>query len=210
MRKLCAVMGVGKSAYYAWRKRPAAVICADALHIRRRMKALFSASRGSLGYRRMRQQLNEEGFIIGHHRVRKLMHSLGLRVKQRTRYKSTTQRNYQHRVAVNLLNQNFNPVGSNEVWAGDVTYVRTDEGWMYLAIVMDLFSRKIVGWHLDKRMTTDLVSEALKKASHVRQPSCGLVFHSDRGSQYTKPSVSGITHRIWDARKYGRCRCMLG
>ena len=82
-------------------------------------------------------------------------------------------------------NQNFNPVAPNQVWAGDVTYLKTDEGWMYLAIVMDLYSRRIVGWHLSKRMTTDLVNKALMKAYNLRQPPRGLVFHSDRGSQYT-------------------------
>jgi len=88
-------------------------------------------------------------------------------------------------VADNLLNQNFNPTAPNQVWAGDVTYLKTGEGWMYLAIVMDLYSRRIVGWHIDKRMTTDLVSKAMIKAYNHRQPPKGLVFHSDRGSQYT-------------------------
>ncbi|KZY47501.1 transposase, partial [Oleiphilus sp. HI0050] len=88
-------------------------------------------------------------------------------------------------VADNLLNQNFNPVGPNQILAGDVTYLKTGEGWMYLAIVMDLFSRRIVGWQIDKRMTTDLVSRAMIRAYNLRQPPKGLVFHSDRGSQYT-------------------------
>ena len=88
-------------------------------------------------------------------------------------------------VAPNLLNQNFNPLGPNEVWAGDITYLKTGEGWVYLAVVMDLFSRRIVGWHIDKRMTTDLIVKAMMKAYNLRQPPKGLVFHSDRGSQYT-------------------------
>jgi putative transposase len=88
-------------------------------------------------------------------------------------------------VAVNLLNQNFDPVGPNQIWAGDITYLKTGKGWMYLAIVMDLFSRRIIGWHIDKRMTTDLISKAMIKAYNLRQPPKGLVFHSDRGSQYT-------------------------
>ena len=100
-------------------------------------------------------------------------------------YKVTTKRKHSDAVADNLLNQNFNPVAPNQVWAGDVTYLKTGEGWMYLAIVMDLYSRRVVGWHIDKRMTTDLVSKALVKAYNLRQPGKGLVFHSDRGSQYT-------------------------
>lgn len=113
------------------------------------------------------------------------MRKLDLKVTQRKAYKVTTKGNPKARVADNLLNQNFDPVGPNQVWAGDVTYLKTDEGWAYLAVVMDLFSRRIVGWHLDKRMTADLVMSALAKAYKLRQPPPGLVFHSDRGSQYT-------------------------
>ncbi|XWR67227.1 IS3 family transposase ISSde6 [Providencia manganoxydans] len=117
--------------------------------------------------------------------VQKLMAQLGLIVTQRVAYKVTTKRKHSDAVADNLLNQNFNPHAPNEVWAGDVTYLKTGEGWMYLAIVMDLYSRRIVGWHIDKRMTADLVSKALMKAYNLRHPEKGLVFHSDRGSQYT-------------------------
>lgn len=133
----------------------------------------------------MTRKLRKEGFKVGRYRVRKIMTKLGLRVTQRVAYRVTTKRKHTDAVADNLLNQNFNPTGPNQVWAGDVTYLRTAEGWMYLAIVMDLYSRRIVGWHVDKRMTTDLVSRALIKAYNLRQPPKGLVFHSDRGSQYT-------------------------
>ena len=102
--------------------------------------------------------LRKEGIQIGRYRVRTLMTQLGLKAKQRQPYKVTTQRKHSDAVADNLLNQNFNPVGPNQVWSGDVTYLKTAEGWMYLAIVMDLFSRRIVGWHIDKRMTTALVT----------------------------------------------------
>ncbi len=185
VRRLCSVMEVSKSAYYDWSNRPAKVISAEELHLRRRMKALFEQSRDSLGSREMAKKLREEGFKISRDRVRNRMKILGLKVTQRVAYKVTTKRKHSDSVADNLLNQNFNPVAPNDVWAGDVTYLKTGEGWMYLAIVMDLFSRRIVGWHIDKRMTTDLVSKALIKAYNLRQPAKGLVFHSDRGSQYT-------------------------
>ena len=113
------------------------------------------------------------------------MHRLGLRVIQRQAYRVTTKRKMSDSVADNLLNQNFNPVALNEVWAGDVTYLRTAEGWIYLAIVMDLYSRRIVGWAIDKHMKQDLVIRAMVMAYNLRQPNRGLVFHSDRGSQYT-------------------------
>jgi putative transposase len=178
-------MNVSRSVYYAWLKRPAKVITVEQLNLYRKAKYFFEKSRNSLGYRELRKKLRSEGFNVSDYGVQKLMATLGLVVTQRVAYKVTTKRKHSDAVADNLLNQNFNPVAPNQVWAGDVTYLRTGEGWMYLAIVMDLYSRRIVGWHIDKRMTTDLVSKAMMKAYNLRQPPKGLVFHSDRGSQYT-------------------------
>jgi len=185
VRLCCRVMAVSKSSYYAWKKRPTRIIGPDELHLNRRAKALFNASRYSLGSRELCKKLREAGFEIGREKTRKLMHRLGLRVIQRQAYRVTTKRKMSDSVADNLLNQNFNPVGPNEVWAGDVTYLKTAEGWLYLAIVMDLYSRRIVGWAVDKHMKQDLVIRAMVMACHLRQPDKGLVFHSDRGSQYT-------------------------
>lgn len=178
-------MRVSRSGYYDWLKRPAKVIAAETLNLYRRVKLLFKQSRQSLGNREMTKKLREEGFAVGRYRVRTVMNRLDLKVTQRVAYKVTTKRKHSDAVADNLLNQNFNPVAPNQVWAGDVTYLKTGEGWMYLAIVMDLYSRRVIGWHIDRRMTTDLVSKALIKAHNLRQPGKGLVFHSDRGSQYT-------------------------
>jgi putative transposase len=185
VNQLCRVMQVSPSSYYAWLKRPATLTTADELHLYRRAKALFIESRESLGSRELMKKLRDEGFQIGRYKTRSLMRQLNLVVKQRVAYKVTTRRKHSDAVADNLLNQNFNPIAANEVWAGDITYLRTAEGWMYLAIVMDLYSRRIVGWHIDKRMTVDLIAKALSKAVNARQPNKGLVFHSDRGSQYT-------------------------
>ena len=192
VRLLCRVMNVGKSAFYAWKARPAKVITAEELHLYRRAKALFKVSRNSRGSRELAKKLNEEGIKVTRHRVRMLMKKLGLKVTQRVAYKVTTKRKYSDRIADNLLNQQFNPVGMNQVWAGDVTYLKTGEGWMYLAIVMDLYSRRIVGWAIDKRMTTSLISRAMIKAYNLRQPTRGLVFHSDRGSQYTSKAFAKL------------------
>jgi len=185
VRLLCRVMKVSHSAYYAWRKRPAQIITANELHLYRRMKELFSESRGSPGSRMMLKQLRKEGFKLGRYRVRGLMKRLKLMVTQRRAYKITTVRKHNHGVADNLVNQDFNPKASNQVWAGDITYLRTHEGWLYLAIVMDLHSRRIIGWAMDKVMTVDLVKRAMHMAIILRKPERGLVFHSDRGSQYT-------------------------
>ncbi len=185
MTVLCRVMRVSRSAYYTWKKRPGNLISAETLHLYRRMKVLFEQSRNSLGSREMMKKLREEGIQIGRYKVRKLMKKLNLKVTQRLAYKVTTKRNHRDDVADNLLNQNFNPVGPNQIWAGDITYLKTGEGWMYLAIVMDLYSRRIVGWSISKRMTTDLICKAMIMGYTLRQPPKGLVFHSDRGSQYT-------------------------
>jgi len=178
-------MQVNKSGYYDWLKRPAVIIGWDTLRLYRRIRRLFERSRGCLGNREMVKRLRKEDYQVGRYIVRKIMHRLNLKVTQRQAYKITTKRKHSDSVADNLLNQNFNPSAANQVWAGDVTYLKTGEGWMYLAVVMDLYSRRIVGWHIDKRMTTSLVNKALIKAYNLRQPPKGLVFHSDRGSQYT-------------------------
>lgn len=178
-------MRVGVSAFYDWKTRPAKVISAETLVLYRRMKTLFKASRNSLGSRELARKLCEEGYSISREKARRMMKKLSLVVTQRVAYKVTTKRKHHHAVADNLLNQNFNPLGKNEVWSGDITYLKTAEGWMYLAVVMDLYSRRIVGWSIDKCMTTDLVYRAMLTAINLRQPPRGLVFHSDRGCQYT-------------------------
>lgn len=188
-------MQVSRSAYYDWLVRPAQLITADELHLYRRIKQLFKASRESLGSREMVKKLRKEGFIIGRYRVRTLMKRLGLVVVQRQAYKVTTRRKHSDQVADNLINQDFNPKKPNQIWAGDVTYLRTYEGWMYLAIVMDLYSRRIVGWAIDKRMTVDLVSRAMQMAINLRAPGKGLIFHSDRGSQYTSKAFRRLLKR---------------
>ncbi len=185
VRILCRVMKVSKSAFYAWKARPVRIITAGELQLYRRAKALFKASRDSLGSRELAKKLRKEGFVVTRYRVMNIMSILKLIVKQRIAYKVTTKRKHSDSVADNLLNQNFNPVGKNQIWAGDITYLKTAEGWMYLAVIMDLYSRRIVGWAIDKRMTTSLISRAMIKAYNIRQPPKGLVFHSDRGSQYT-------------------------
>jgi len=112
----------------------------------------------------MVKKLREEGIEIGRYKARSLMAKLNLKVRQRIAYKVTTKRNHRDVVSPNLLNRNFNPIGPNQVWVGDITYLQTGEYWMYLAIVMDSYSRRIVGWHINKRMTTDLICKVMIKA----------------------------------------------
>lgn len=188
-------MQVSHTAYYDWLKRPVQLISEDELHLYRRTKQLFAAIRESLGSRGMVKKLRKEGINIGRSRARTLMKQLGLKVIQRQAYKVITKRKHANSVADNLVNQDFNPEKINQIWAGDITYLRTHEGWMYLAIVMDLNSRRIIGWALSKRMIIDLVERAMQMAINLRAPSKGLIFHSDRGSQYTSKRFSRLLKR---------------
>jgi len=181
---LCRVMGVGRSPYYDWTARGGKVIPPEELALRRRMKALFAESRQSLGSRTMRNKLRAEGFDVGRYRVRQLMKVLGLVVKPKRKFKVTTDSNHRLPVAENVLDRAFSPTAPNRAWATDITYLWTHEGWIYLAVVIDLYSRRVVGWSMDRRMTKSLVIRALLMAINLRKPPPGLIHHSDRGSQY--------------------------
>ncbi len=175
---------MNKSTYYEWKQRGAEIISAETFALCSRMKALFIQSRESLGSRGLMRQLRKEGFVVGRYQVRSLMNQLGLVVKVKRKYRVTTQSKHPFPVAENVLNREFNPAKPNQSWVSDITYVWTVQGWLYLAVVMDLYSRRIVGWHMDKTMTQALVIRALMMAINLRRPAAGLIHHSDRGSQY--------------------------
>ena len=156
----------------------------DQAALESRIREIFTASRKTYGSRRVLKQLKSEGYTIGRYRVRSLMRKLGLKARTPKRYKVTTDSNHKHPIAPNLLNRQFDVDTPNRVWTTDITYVWTLEGWLYLAVVMDLFSRQIVGWAMNKRMKAQLVLDALAMAYWRRKPSAGLLHHSDRGSQY--------------------------
>jgi putative transposase len=181
---LCRQLGVQRSAYYDWCARPCKVIAPEELALRRRMKALFTASRNSLGSRTMMRNLCAEGFTIGRDRTRRLMRAMNLVVKQKRKYNVTTDSKHYLPVAENVLDRQFVPQAPNQVWATDITYLWTQQGWIYLAVVIDLYSRRVVGWAMDRRMKKALVMRALMMAVNLRQPPSGLLHHSDRGSQY--------------------------
>ena len=181
---LCRVLKVQRSAYYDWQAQPCKVIAQEELALRRRMKELFTVSRGSLGSRTMMKNLNQEGFEIGRDRTRRLMKRLKLTVRQKRKYKVTTDSKHNLAVAKNVLNREFCPSAPNHAWGTDITYVWTQQGWIYLAVVIDLYSRRVVGWSMDRRMKKALVIRALMMAVNLRKPPPGLIHHSDRGSQY--------------------------
>jgi len=149
-----------------------------------RIHAIFKEHRSKYGSRRILKQLEEEGYDIGRYKVRRIMKDLGLKAKISKRFKVTTDSRHAFPVAPNVLNRNFDVTAPNKVWTADISYVWTLEGWLYLAIVMDLFSRQIVGWAMDRRMKKQLAIDALAMAYFRRRPDRGLLHHSDRGSQY--------------------------
>ena len=205
---MCRMLGVQRSAYYAWRNRPQRVIPAEELVLRRRMKALFEASRRSLGSRMLMNNLRQEGFEIGRTRVRNLMKKQDLVVKEKRKYKVTTDSNHSFSVAENVLNRAFSPAAPNHVWATDITYLWTQQGWLYLAVVIDLHSRRVVGWSMDRRMHKALVIRALLMAINLRKPPPGLIHHSDRGSQYASREYQKLLKRfgmICSMSRKGNC-----
>ena len=205
---LCRLLGVQRSCYYEWRDRPGKVIAPEALALRRRMKALFAASRGSLGSRMMMKNLRQEGFEIGRYKTRRLMKQLRLRVKQKRKYKVTTDSKHSFPVAENVLNREFSPSAPDQVWGTDITYLWTQQGWIYLAVVIDLYSRRVVGWSIDRRIKKALVIRALMMAVNLRKPPPGLICHSDRGSQYASRDYQKLLRQhglICSMSRKGNC-----
>ena len=205
---LCRLLGVQRSAYYDWRDKPCKALSPEELALRRRMRELFKASRDSLGSRTLAEKLREEGFKIGRDRTRRLMKVLSLKVKQKRKYKATTDSKHQLPVAENVLNRQFSPQLPNEVWGADITYLWTQEGWVYLAVVIDLYSRRVVGWAMDRRMKKALVIRALMMAINLRKPPPGLVHHSDRGSQYASHAYQALLRQhgmICSMSRKGNC-----
>lgn len=185
VHRLCTVLGVSRSGYYAWRKRlPSPRSQANAM-LGKAIQAIFARSRQTYGRYRVQAELGACGHPVGHNRIARIMQQMGLKARQRRRrVPRTTQANHALPVAANLLQQDFTARRPNQKWLADITYIATQEGWLYLAIVLDTFSRKVVGWSIQPRLTTPLVTAALHAALGHRQPVPGLVHHSDRGSQY--------------------------
>jgi len=149
---------------------------------------IFTKSRNTYGTRRIQRALAKEGLQISRRRIKKLMNEQGLVVKTKKKFKATTDSKHSLPVADNLLDRDFNPMRANQTYAGDITYVPTEEGWLYLAVVIDLYSRQIVGWSMDRTMRAELVNNALLMAIWKRKPARGLLWHTDRGSQYASDS----------------------
>ncbi|MFO8163787.1 MAG: IS3 family transposase, partial [Desulfatiglandales bacterium] len=181
---LCKVMEVSRSGYYAWRKPGKPRHQQDNERLIPVVRELHRASKGTYGTRRLSVDLTVNGFPCGRFRARTLMALAGVKARQRKKFKATTDSNHNLPVAPNLLDRRFNVTKPDRAWVSDVTYVWTTKGWLYLAVIIDLFSRRVVGWSMKNRITRKLVIDALQMAVWRRRPGNGLIFHSDRGSQY--------------------------
>ena len=184
LRILCRVLRVSRSGYYAWRDRKPSVRALDDERLRPKVVEAFKVGRGTYGSPRVLDELIDQGFEIGRRRVARLMRELGLRGVSPRKFRVTTDSDHNHAIAENLLARDFEAKRPNEKWVTDITYVWTSEGWLYLAIVMDLYSRRIVGWSMADHLRTELCLDALQMAIKQRTKIRGLVHHSDRGVQY--------------------------
>ncbi len=181
----CQVLGVSRPCYYHYRRhtegKPVDPEHQDMLDW---IKKIAAASDNTYGSRRMKRAMNGLGYPISRHKARRLMREANVQVRHRRKYKVTTNSNHKQPVFDNLLQRQFEVAQPDQVYASDVTYIWTQEGWLYLAVVIDLCSRKVVGWSMSTRMKAQLVCDALEMAIWQRRPKAGLIHHSDRGSQY--------------------------
>ena len=179
--RLSRLLGVSRSGVYAACRRGQAARHAP---LAGSVLAAFQASGGNYGSRRVSAALKAQGLAVGRCRTRRLMREQGLKARWRRKFVHTTNSRHDLPVADNILDRQFKPDAPDRAWVADITYIRTARGWLYLAAVMDLYSRKVVGWAMAPTMPAELVCEALKMAIDLRQPAAGLIVHSDRGSQY--------------------------
>ena len=201
----CRILQVSRSGYYAYRRTKP---CAKRLQQQTHVKAAFSSSGASYGSRRVMHALRAQGLRIGRYRVRTLMREAGLRTNWKRKFVSTTDSRHTLPVAENVLNRQFDVGEPNRAWVSDITYIRTAQGWLYLAVVLDLYSRRVVGWSMAPTMPAGLVISALALALQQRQPVAGLVLHSDRGSQYASDEYQALLRRhhvICSMSRKGNC-----
>lgn len=206
---MCRVLKVGRSSYYAWLKRPpgSREMADTALLVQ--IRHYFEQSNQTYGPKRIHADLVEAGIRCGHNRVARLMRENGLRAKTKRRFKAqTTDSDHKLPVAPNLLNQEFIAEEKDQIWLSDITYIKTGQGWFYLAVVLDLYSRRIVGWAMSRSLHRQLVIDALQMAIDARKPLPGLLHHSDRGSQYASADYQDLltqAEMIGSMSRKGNC-----
>lgn len=195
---MCRVLTVSRSGYYGWRGRAPSHRAQANTRLTADVQRVFVEHQGRAGAPRITKQLREEGQVVGQNRVARVMRTDQLRAKAAKKYKATTNSNHNLPVAPNLLEQDFSAQTPNQKWVSDITCIWTDAGWLYLAVVLDLYSRLVVGWAMGERMTASLVCEALTLALWRRKMPTGVIVHSDRGSQYCSADYQRLflKHRL--------------
>jgi putative transposase len=197
VKKMCQVLKVSRSGFYDWRNRSLSSRRQADQAILPKIVKVFKDGRRTYGSPRITRQLKAEGECCGKNRIARLMRLNGIKAKTKKKFKVTTDSGHNKEVAANLVNQCFKADYPDQLWCSDITYIWTKEGWLYLAVILDVYSRRIVGWSMSKRVTEDLVITALKQALSYRTPSPNTIFHSDQGRQY----ASGRLRKLLENQK---------
>jgi len=184
MRLMAKLLGVSASGFHTWKKRSPSRREVEEYKLIRAIEDIHRSSRQTYGSPRIHAQLKGMGFDVNQKKIERLMRKFGIRAKTKRKFRVTTDSKHNLPVAENILNREFSPDAPNKKWAGDITYLWTKEGWLFLAVIVDLFSRQVVGWSMDERITKELTLSALRMGLRRRNPPEGLLHHSDRGSQY--------------------------
>jgi len=189
---LCEVLKVSPSGYHKWLKKKVSKREIENQRILEIIWFYHNKSKRTYGLPRIYAAMRKQGLMINKKRISRLMRANNIKAKTKRRFKVTTVQSSKAAASENILNQNFSSSSANQIWTGDITYLWTKEGWLHLAVVMDIYSRKIVGWSIERSLSTELVIRALMMAVVHRNPQRGIIFHSDRGSQYTSSSFRNI------------------
>jgi putative transposase len=192
---MCRVLRVSRSGFYAWLRRPESRRTREDRRLLVEIRAIHQGTRGSYGSPRIHRELREQGEDCGRGRVVRLMKANGVVARGKRKFRATTDSKHSHPVAENVLQRCFAVDEPNRVWVGDITYLWTKEGWLYLSVLLDLFSRRVVGWSVRERLDAELVLEPLRRAIALRQPDPGLLLHHDQGSQYASDAYRGELER---------------
>ena len=192
---MCRVLAVSRAGFYAWRRRPVAVRTRQDQVLAVAVAAIYAEHHGRYGSPRVRMELRDRGQRSGRKRIARLMRVQGLRARPRRRYRTTTDSRHGLPVSPNLLARRFAVVRPNTGWVTDMTYIWTPQGWLYLAVIIDLFSRRVMGWSMSERIDRKLALDALRMALAQRRPPRGLIHHSDRGSQYASGDYQQLLAR---------------
>ena len=190
--RMCTLLNVSRSGYYAWLKRPQSRRSIENRSLEDKIRVFHAASYGIYGSPKIHKDLIDDGVRCGKNRVARIMREAGIRSRTKKKFKATTNSRHNLPVAPNLLNQDFTVDAPDRTWVSDITYIHTKKGWLYLAVLLDLFNREIVGWATSSRMTRQLAIDALQMALGHRTPAAGLIHHSDRGSQYASGDYQKI------------------